>query len=265
MKTGDWLGLKRSPLAKAAALAGRSSSVPPVPIRIVTNRQEIAESTGNSINCLSERRMAKLCLTSSQLRENLPIAPSYDAGKVGSLGLRKVWGMGSNAPIVRSMHSLRTGNHSGPGPRSWQSGALSAEMGVKPGDDTADAVALVLGIREVVAFVFVDDELGFHAESLQGMPEFVGLRRRAFAVAVADDHQRGRLYVFDKGDGGALDVNLGIVVDGLAEKGNHPLVDFVLAVIAEPVGDTGAGHGRFEAVGFCHTPHGHEATVAPAS
>jgi hypothetical protein len=39
----------------------------------------------------------------------------------------------------------------------------STEMGVEPGDGAADAVALVVGLHEEVAFVFVDDELGFDA------------------------------------------------------------------------------------------------------
>jgi hypothetical protein len=37
----------------------------------VTIKQAMADKTGNSINCLSERRIAKLCFTSSQLRQNL--------------------------------------------------------------------------------------------------------------------------------------------------------------------------------------------------
>jgi hypothetical protein len=39
----------------------------------------------------------------------------------------------------------------------------STKMRVEPGDGAADAVALVVGFDEVVAFVFVDDELGFDA------------------------------------------------------------------------------------------------------
>src|SRR5213082_1785911 len=74
---GDWFGWKRSPAAMAAALAGSSRNAPPVAIMAVTTKHETAESTGNSINCLSERRMAKLCMTSCQLRENLPMAPSH--------------------------------------------------------------------------------------------------------------------------------------------------------------------------------------------
>src|SRR2546430_14277980 len=74
---GDWFGWKCSPAAKAEARAGIIKNAPPVAIMVVTIKQAMAESTGNNINCLSERRMAKLCLTSSQLRENLPMAPSH--------------------------------------------------------------------------------------------------------------------------------------------------------------------------------------------
>src|SRR5438046_10097504 len=81
---GDWFGLNRSPAAIAAALAGSNRNAPPVAIAAVTTKQETAESTGNSINCLSERRMVKLCLTSSQLRENLPIAPSHVVANDGT-------------------------------------------------------------------------------------------------------------------------------------------------------------------------------------
>src|SRR5262249_535512 len=45
---------------------------------------------------------------------------------------------------------------------------------------------------------------------------------------------------------------------------NHPLVNFVLAVVAEIVGDARARHSRTEAVGLRHAPHSHVATVAPA-
>src|SRR5713226_6791129 len=110
--------------------------------------------------------------------------------------------------------------------------ADSTEMEVEPGDGAADTVALVSGADEHVAFVFVDDQLGFDAESFEGVPEFVGLRRGAFAVAVADDDERGRFHVLDEGDGGAFGVDFGVVVDGLAEKGNHPQINFVFAIVA---------------------------------
>ena len=73
-------------------------------------------------------------------------------------------------------------------------------MAVEPGNGAADAVALVVGFHEVVAFVFVDDELGLDAQRFEGVPEFVGLGGGAFAVTVADDDQRGRFHVFDEGD-----------------------------------------------------------------
>src|SRR5215469_482646 len=96
------------------------------------------------------------------------------------------------------------------------------------------------------------------------MPEFVGLGRRAFAVAISYDDEGGRFDLRDEVDGGALGVNDGVVVDRSAEIGNHPLVDFVLAVVTEVVGNTGASHGRSKAVGLGDSPHGQEAAIAPA-
>ena len=63
---------------------------------------------------------------------------------------------------------------------------MLTEMGVEPREGALDDVALVLGVGEKVAFVLVDDELGFDPEGLEGVPEFVGLRRGALAVAIAD-------------------------------------------------------------------------------
>ena len=59
-------------------------------------------------------------------------------------------------------------------------------------------------------------------------------------------------------------VDGGVVVDGLAEEGEHPLVDRVFAVVALPVADACAGDGGFEAGGLGDAEHGHEAAVAPA-
>src|SRR2546421_6051955 len=110
---GDWFGWKCSPAAKAEARAGIIKNAPPVAIMVVTIKQAMAESTGNNINCLSERRMAKLCLTSRQLRENLPIAPSHAnirTRKRRNFGPETAWRNGPPAPIVRPMHSLGIGN-----------------------------------------------------------------------------------------------------------------------------------------------------------
>src|SRR5205807_8552547 len=56
-----------------------------------------------------------------------------------------------------------------------------------------------------------------------------------------------------------------IVVHRGAEVRDHPLVDAVLAVVALPVGDAGAGDGGAEAIGLRHRPHRHVAAVAPAA
>jgi len=48
-------------------------------------------------------------------------------------------------------------------------------VGVEPGDGAGDAVAIVGGLGEVMAFVLVDDERGLDALRFERMPEFVGL------------------------------------------------------------------------------------------
>jgi len=140
----------------------------------------------------------------------------------------------------------------------------SAEVGVEPVDGADDAVAVVLGLDEHVAFVVVDDELGFDAEGFEGVPEFVGLRGGTFGVAIADEDEGGSFGFPDEIDGSAFGVDLWIVVDGFTEERNHPLIDFVFAVVAEPVGDAGSGHSGAEAIGLRDGPHGHVAAIAPA-
>src|SRR5580704_13643716 len=123
----------------------------------------------------------------------------------------------------------------------------------------------MLGTGEQMTFVLVDYELGLHTQRFEGVPEFVGLWGGDFAVAVADQDERGGFGFFDEVDGGAFGVDVGIVVDGFAEERNHPLVDEIFAVIALPVGEACAGHGGFEAVGLRDGPHGHVAAVTPAA
>jgi len=83
-------------------------------------------------------------------------------------------------------------------------------VGVEPRYRAGNAIALVGWLGEFVAFVFVDDQGSFDAKCLEGVPEFVGLRRRAFAVTVAYQDQRGRFGFLDVGDRGALGVDLRI-------------------------------------------------------
>src|SRR6204780_4673167 len=135
---------------------------------------------------------------------------------------------------------------------------------IEPAHGPLNHVAAVRWIGEFMAFVWINDELGGHTRRFQRVPEFVGLRRRAFPVAIAYDHQRRRLHIFDKRDGRALRVHCRIVVDICAEKRWHPLVDFVLAVIAQPVGKACACHSGAEAIRLRNSPHGHVAAIAPA-
>ena len=119
-------------------------------------------------------------------------------------------------------------------------------------------------ICEAVAFVGVDDELGFDAFGAEGVPEFEALGGGALAVAVAYDDEGWGLDVLDVLDGGAFGVDGWVVVDAGAEEGEHPLVDGIFAVVALPIADAGSGYGGAEARGLGDAEHGHEAAVAPA-
>src|SRR6185369_8244298 len=105
-------------------------------------------------------------------------------------------------------------------------------MGVEPGLRARGAIAVVCRIGEDVALVLVDHQRGLYAKRFEGVPKFVGLRRGALAVGVANEDERWRFYFFDESDRGALGIDLRIVIDGFAEERNHPLIDFVFAVVA---------------------------------
>src|ERR1051326_1269034 len=115
-----------------------------------------------------------------------------------------------------------------------------------------------------MAFTRVDDELRRDAECAQGVPKFVGLCRRTFRVAFADDDQRRRLYILDELDRATFVVSSRILINGCAEERNHPLVDEILAVITLPVANPRAGYGRFESIGLGDVPHRHESAITPA-
>src|SRR5437763_5597453 len=97
------------------------------------------------------------------------------------------------------------------------------------------------------------------------MPEFVGLRRRAFRVALTDNDEGSGLYVFDKPNGRAFLIRGGIVVNCCAEERDHPLIDQILSIVALPTGDAGASNSATETIGLGDGPHRHEPAVAPAS
>ncbi len=115
-----------------------------------------------------------------------------------------------------------------------------------------------------MAFAGVDDELGRDLKRSQRVPEFEGLRRRAFGVVFTNNHQCWRLHVLDEVNRRTFLVNSGIVVNRCTEEREHPLIDQVLAVVTLPISNAGAGNGGVEAARLCDCPHGHEASVTPA-
>ena len=67
------------------------------------------------------------------------------------------------------------------------------------------------------------------------MPPLDGLFHGDFTVAVAYENERWRFDLFDEMHRIAFGVNGGIVVDRSTEKRNHPLVEVVDAVVAQPI------------------------------
>src|SRR4029078_12562732 len=95
------------------------------------------------------------------------------------------------------------------------------------------------------------------------MPEFVRLRRRAFRVALADDDQSGSLHVFDEANRRTFLVNSWIVVNGCAEKRDHPLADQVLAIVTLPIRDPCTGDSCAKTHCLRDRPHGPEPAGTP--
>src|SRR2546430_8279176 len=115
-----------------------------------------------------------------------------------------------------------------------------------------------------MAFAGINDQLCRNTKRLQGVPEFVGLRRRTFRIALTDYHQGGGLHILNEVNRRTLLVNGGIVVNRCAEERNHPLIDQVLAIVTLPVGNAGTGDSAAETVSLADSPHGHKAAVTPA-
>src|SRR6476661_2344890 len=115
-----------------------------------------------------------------------------------------------------------------------------------------------------MAFMLVNNQLGFCADGFERVPELIRLRSRTLAVAVAHKHQSRRLRVLDEGDGRTLRIDLGIVIDGSAEEWDHPSVNLVLAVVALEIRQPRAGDGGSKAVGLRDRPHRHVTAIAPA-
>ena len=95
------------------------------------------------------------------------------------------------------------------------------------------------------------------------MPEFVGLRRGGFRVALTNNDKRRGSYIFDEVKRRTFLVHSGIVVNRCAEERDHPLIDEILTIVTLPIRNPGAGNSSLETVGLRDSPHGHEATVAP--
>src|SRR5436305_9832490 len=95
------------------------------------------------------------------------------------------------------------------------------QMAVEPPHQPPRYVPLMFLLCDAVAFVWVDDELRFDADSLQRVPELEGLWRGTFAVAFTDQDEGRGLRVLDECDRCAAGVDRRVIVNGRAEVGDH--------------------------------------------
>src|SRR5438034_11271769 len=116
-----------------------------------------------------------------------------------------------------------------------------------------------------MAFAAINDQLCRNTKRPQSVPEFVGLRRRAFRVALTDNDQRRCFHLLYVVNGRTFLVDGGIVVNRCTEERDHPLIDQVLAIVTLPIGDAGTGYGAMEVISLRNCPHGHETAVTPPS
>ena len=115
-----------------------------------------------------------------------------------------------------------------------------------------------------MAFPCVNDELGWHTQRLQSVPEFIGLRGGTLGITLAGDNQGRGLYLFNVTNRWTFLVHPGIIINGWTEERNHPLVDQVLAIITLPVGNAGTCYCCLKTIRLRNCPHRHVAAVAPA-
>src|SRR5580704_12404543 len=115
---------------------------------------------------------------------------------------------------------------------------------------------------EHVALIRIDHQLGRHVKCGKCMPPFDGLLHRNFTVAVSYKNQGWSLDRVDEVHRITFSVDCMIVVYGRADERNHPLVNVVETIVAEPVGETCACDCRGEALRLSFSPHRHVAAVA---
>ena len=69
---------------------------------------------------------------------------------------------------------------------------------VEPRHCLIKTIGLIFRFHKHVTFTRINDKSGRDAEGLEGVPEFVGLRRGTFRVAFADNDQCRGFYPLDK-------------------------------------------------------------------
>src|SRR5690242_5379312 len=114
---------------------------------------------------------------------------------------------------------------------------LSGQVLVEPRHRAPQNIQLVLRAADEVSLARIHHILRRHAKVLQRVPEFARLRRRALAIALAHQHQGGRLHVLDERHGRAARIHLRVVVYRCSKIRHHPAVNVVFSRVAQPIGE----------------------------
>ena len=136
---------------------------------------------------------------------------------------------------------------------------------VKPVQAANEIVAKVGGLHEHVSFVRINNQLRRNFHRPEGVVPLDRLLHRNFPVAVTNEDQGRCLDRLDEVHGIALGIHGGIVINRRSKKGNHPLVNLVYTVVADPVGEAGSGDSGGEAMRLRLRPHRHVPAIAVAA
>src|ERR1700733_6759576 len=116
-------------------------------------------------------------------------------------------GTSSNRDKIAPLRSQFLAGCAGRRSRFQEELQIMPEPSQRPRDD----VPRMLRVREHVALVRVDHKLGRRSIRLERVPELERLRRRTFAISLADHNECRRLGFLDKRDRRTLGVDSGIV------------------------------------------------------
>src|SRR5215470_17408443 len=110
--------------------------------------------------------------------------------------------------------------------------------------------------------MWIDHELRGYLQRSQRMPPLDRLLHWHLSVAITHQDQRRRAHVLHEMHWITLGINGRVIVNGGAEKRDHPLVDLIDPVITEHIGQAGASNRCRKTMRLGLSPHRHVAAIA---